>query len=112
MTTATILRNALSALHTVFPSAVATVGIDGVDVAGLIDGQNGGGNLTTGGTDAERTGSVRVRSDLIRALKIGESITVNGQRVYVTQDDTDPAGIVRNIGYSIHRPYTGDEVPL
>jgi hypothetical protein len=108
MTTVSTLQSALAALHTVFPSAVVSVIVDGTTVAALRDEGQRSGELSMHGTDAQGSGMVRVRSDLIRALKIGEQITVDGTTVFVTGDNTDPAGVVRHVSYQASRPLGDD----
>lgn len=112
MSTANTLQNAFAGLVAVFPTALASVVVDGATITGLRDGVERGGGLSLTGTDARSSGTVRVRSDLIRAMKIGEQITVDGNDVFVTADNTDAAGIIRHISYQNSRPNGIDLGPL
>lgn len=79
--------------------------VDGTDIVALRESSVNAGDLTGAGTDAYKTGTLRVKHSLLRALKIGETITVDGKPSIVTNDDKDPAGIVRRIQYTESRPH-------
>lgn len=107
MTLQATVRTALGTIKTLAPNSVVTVANASQSAEGVKDTVDAESSLAEYGEEGRTTGTVYLDASEFTRPERGDTITVDGDDVFVNDSDVDPVGAMLTIVYSKTRPVAG-----